>query len=99
MRETGGWDSFDLDARAWLRIVGGFELGVGSTTVSVPLAVQRLLAFLALHARPVTRSYIAGCLWPDTNQQRAAANLRAALWRTPAPGLDLVACSSHWPRR
>jgi DNA-binding SARP family transcriptional activator len=94
MRPTGEQTTPNADPRAWLHIVGGFRLMVGSAAVSVPLAVQRLLAFLALHGRPVTRSYIAGNLWPDTNQQRAAANLRAALWRTPAPGLDLVQCTT-----
>ena len=94
MRPTAEQTTSDTDSRAWLHIVGGFRLTVGSAAVTVPLAVQRLLAFLALHGRPVTRCYIAGNLWPDAKQQRAAANLRAALWRTPAPGLDLVQCTS-----
>jgi DNA-binding SARP family transcriptional activator len=94
MLQAGEQTSAQATAPAWLQIVGGFKLTVGSTPVTVPLAVQRLLAFLALHGRPVTRCYIAGNLWPDANQQRAAANLRAALWRTPAPGMDLVQCTT-----
>jgi DNA-binding SARP family transcriptional activator len=94
MLHTAEQTSAQSTAEAGLQIVGGFTLTVGSSPVTVPLAVQRLLAFLALHGRPVTRSYIAGNLWPEASQQRAAANLRAALWRTPAPGVNLVQCTT-----
>lgn len=49
---------------------------------------QRLVALLALQGgRP--RGYLAGVLWPDSNEHRAAGNLRAAVWSTEhlAPGL------------
>ena len=36
---------------------------------------------LALHDRPVLRAHVAGVLWPDSPQRRAAGNLRSALWR------------------
>jgi DNA-binding SARP family transcriptional activator len=76
-----------------LCVVGGFALTVGPHSVTAPLAVQRLLAFLALHARPVTRSYVAGSLWAEVTEQRAVANLRATLWRTPATGVELITCT------
>ncbi|MGW8375344.1 BTAD domain-containing putative transcriptional regulator [Streptomyces sp. ODS28] len=44
-------------------------------------SAQRLLAFLAVQRRPLTRSHVAESLWPDTPPAKAAANLRSALWR------------------
>jgi DNA-binding SARP family transcriptional activator len=57
--------------------------------VSLPLGAQRLVAFVALHERPLQRDYVAGMLWLDTPDTRAAANLRSMLWRIQkrAPGL------------
>jgi DNA-binding SARP family transcriptional activator len=49
---------------------------------------QRLVALLALQGgRP--RGYVAGVLWPESTEQHAGGNLRAAVWRTEreAPGL------------
>lgn len=50
---------------------------------------ERLVAYLALEDRSLARDYIAGALWPDTSQARAAASLRRALSlvRRLAPGL------------
>jgi DNA-binding SARP family transcriptional activator len=64
-----------------LSLLGGFELRCGGGVVRVPLSVERLLAFVALQNRPVNRSFVAGTLWPETTDERAAANLRSALWR------------------
>jgi DNA-binding SARP family transcriptional activator len=47
---------------------------------------QRLLAFLALQGRPLTRSFVAGSLWIDSTDDRAAASLRSALWRLNRDG-------------
>ena len=50
---------------------------------------ERVVAYLALEDRSLARDHIAGALWPDTSQSRAAANLRRALSvvRHCAPGL------------
>jgi DNA-binding SARP family transcriptional activator len=59
----------------------------------LPLALgrsgERMVAYLALEDRSTARDRIAGALWPDTSQCRAAANLRRALClvRHYAPGL------------
>jgi DNA-binding SARP family transcriptional activator len=45
--------------------------------------VQRLVAFIALRSRPVRRPFVAGNLWPEVPEARAAANLRATVWRLP----------------
>lgn len=73
-----------------LRLLAGFELRTPGRRLSVPFAVQRLLAFLALADHPLHRRYVAGSLWLDTTEQRAAANLRATLWRLPQPQAALV---------
>jgi DNA-binding SARP family transcriptional activator len=64
-----------------LRLLGGFELRLAGRPIGAPLSVERLLAFVCLQNRPVNRSFVAGTLWPDTTDARAAANLRSALWR------------------
>lgn len=73
-----------------LQLMNGFELRQGAEIVSLPMTVQRLLAFLALQERPVQRVYVAGKLWLDAPEERAFASLRSALWRANRPGIPLV---------
>jgi DNA-binding SARP family transcriptional activator len=73
-----------------LGLLKGFELRQGSRQIRLPLSAQRLLAFLALHDRPLQRLYVAGTLWLDSSQEAANANLRTALWRLRRPGSVLV---------
>ena len=47
----------------------------------LPLAAQRLVAFLALQERPVRRDYVAGRLWPEASETRAHGALRTTIWR------------------
>jgi DNA-binding SARP family transcriptional activator len=68
-----------------LTLLDGFELSWGGKSVQLPRASQRVVAFLALHDRPLLRVYVAGSLWLDTTEERSCANLRTALWRLP-PG-------------
>jgi DNA-binding SARP family transcriptional activator len=72
-----------------LSLLGGFEMRSRGRLIVVPLSVERLLAFVSLQNRPVNRSFVAGTLWPETTDARAAANLRSALWRLRrlSPGL------------
>ena len=78
------------DAAVRLRLIDGFELVVDGAIVDIPLATQRLVAFLALHPRPVQRNYVAGSLWLDKSENRATSNLRSALWRTHGFGERLI---------
>jgi DNA-binding SARP family transcriptional activator len=73
-----------------LGLLKGFELRQGARQLRLPLSAQRLLAFLALHDRPLQRLYVAGTLWLDSTQDAANANLRTALWRLRRPGCVLV---------
>jgi len=64
-----------------LRLLSSFELFDDGARVALPMSGQRLVAFVALHERPLRRDYVAGSLWPDTTDQQAAGNLRSTLWR------------------
>jgi len=76
--------------RVRLSLLDSFQLTCDGVDVPLPLSAQRLLAFLALHPRPLLRGYIAGGLWPDTSEERAHASLRSALWRLRRPGRSLT---------
>jgi DNA-binding SARP family transcriptional activator len=78
-RSTGAIRSTD---RPSLRLINGFELWWRGHPLDVPRSAQRLLALLALQRGPVQRPYVAGTLWTDASDERAAAALRTAIWRT-----------------
>jgi DNA-binding SARP family transcriptional activator len=78
------------DGAISLGLLDGFELRQDGRIVRLPLSAQRLVAFLALHARPLRRLYVAGTLWLDSSQDSANANLRTTLWRLRRPGCLLV---------
>jgi DNA-binding SARP family transcriptional activator len=73
-----------------VRLLDGFELLVDELGVPVTPSSQRLLAYLALHERPVTRAALAAVLWPDVPERRASACLRSALWRLMKPPHALI---------
>ena len=64
-----------------LLVMSRFELRTKSSVISVPSIVERVFAFLAVREHPQLRSTIASTLWIDTTDDRAAANLRTALWK------------------
>lgn len=79
-----------------LHLLGGFELASGGAPIALMPGAQRVLAFVALTGRPLQRGYVAGSLWTDKSDARAAANLRSVLWRLRRPGLDVVdATATH----
>jgi DNA-binding SARP family transcriptional activator len=81
-----------------LRLLAGFGLEVGGEEVTLPGSAQRVVAFVALHERPVLRPYVAGTLWLDLPETRAAGNLRSALWRIQQHASALVAADTHMLR-
>jgi len=76
-----------------LTLLDGFRLAYGGQTISVPLSAQRVLVCVALHELPVLRSFVASSLWEDTDEERAHANLRSALWRLGCCGPHVVTAS------
>ncbi len=69
-------------------LLGEFELVVDGGALAVPCNVERLVAFLAVCGTSQPRAQVAGTLWPEMSDPRAAARLRAVLWRAEqvAPG-------------
>lgn len=64
-----------------ISLLRAFEVRVDDHAVRLPSSAQRVLAFLAVHDRPQLRTTVATSLWMDTTEERAAANLRSALWK------------------
>ena len=77
-----------------LTLLDGFELMCGGKPLPLPRSSQRLVAFLALHDRPLLRLYVAGVLWLDSSEERSCANLRSALWRLRGPKTQIVEAST-----
>jgi DNA-binding SARP family transcriptional activator len=75
--------------------MGTLELHGRDGPVALPASSQRLLAFAALRRKPLARGYVAGHLWLDSTEQRAAANLRSALWRLHRAAGDVVWASGR----
>ncbi len=63
--------------------------------VDLPAYAQRLLVFLALRPDSGDRALVAGSLWLDTDEPRAAANLRTALWKVRQVDPELVVGDSR----
>jgi DNA-binding SARP family transcriptional activator len=79
-----------------LTLLDGFQLRRRDELVTLPHACQRVVAFLALHGRPLTRLHVAGALWLDASEKRSCGNLRSALWRIRRSGVPLVdATTTH----
>jgi DNA-binding SARP family transcriptional activator len=79
---------------ATLTLLGGFSCCGSRTAEMLPLAAQRLLAFLALSEGGMHRAAAAERLWPDSSPTRAAANLRSGLWRVRRIGTPgLIDCA------
>jgi DNA-binding SARP family transcriptional activator len=78
-----------LDVPAVLLLGGPYVMLDGSRR-EIPDGSKRLLVFVALGNGRVDRRYAAGSLWPIGNDDRAAGNLRSALWRLKCAGIDLL---------
>jgi DNA-binding SARP family transcriptional activator len=79
-----------------LTLLGGFRLSHGGAEIELAASGQRLVAFLAFSERPLSRSYVAGTLWPEFTAKRSLADLRTTLWRVNHAPLPVVtATHSH----
>lgn len=74
-----------------VHLLDGPAVSVASVRHPVPDGSKRLVVLLALDRRCLDRRFIAGTLWPDTDEGHAAGCLRTALWRLRREGLDIVA--------
>ena len=74
-----------------LSVLGGFVFSVGGDVLlGVSAGSQRLLAFLAVRDRTMTRTHVAGTLWPESTDDRAGASLRSAVSRLDGPARAAV---------
>src|SRR5260370_12003524 len=78
-----------LDGTAVLLFGGPYVMHNGGR-LDVPEGSKRVVVFVALSAGKVDRRYAAGLLWPEGSDERAAGNLRSALWRLKCAGIDVV---------
>ena len=85
----------DLDGAPAVLLFGGPYVMLNGSRVEVPDGSKRLLVFVALGTGRVDRRFAAGSLWPVGNDDRAAGNLRSALWRLRCAGIDLVESDKH----
>jgi DNA-binding SARP family transcriptional activator len=90
---TPAGDASKTGAATRLVLFQGFQLIHNGVGVRLSTGAQHLLAFLALSYRAVRRSHVAGALWEDASEERAAGNLRSAIWRLRRTGLDLIAAT------
>lgn len=80
-----------LDDTNELSLLGGFVLSVGGEPpLTVSAGSQRLLAFLGLRDRLMTRAQLAGTLWPESTDAHAGASLRSAVSRLGGPARRAV---------
>lgn len=73
-----------------LHLFDGPYVVVQGRRQELPEGSKRLIAFVALHGGRVDRRSAAGTLWPVGNDERAAGNLRSALWRLRCAGIDVI---------
>ena len=73
-----------------LRLIDDVHVVAGDRRMDIPEGSRRLLVYVALRRRRADRRQVAGALWPVGGDERAAGNLRSALWRLRGAGLDLL---------
>jgi DNA-binding SARP family transcriptional activator len=73
-----------------VHLFDGPYVTTGPERRNVPEGSKHLLAFVALRRRRVERRQVAGALWPLGDEERAAGNLRSALWRLRRAGIDVL---------
>lgn len=78
-----------------LSLLGPFRLEADSREIRLPTGAQRVVALLALQGR-MSRSRLAGTLWPHSTEDRARACLRTSLWRANqvVPGVVAVTATT-----
>jgi DNA-binding SARP family transcriptional activator len=75
---------------ATLCLLGGPVVIKNGRRLEIPEGSKRLLVFVTLNGGRVSRRHAAGTLWPYGDDNRAAGNLRSALWRLRGAGIDVL---------
>jgi DNA-binding SARP family transcriptional activator len=79
-----------------LSLLGGFVFSVGGDALlGISGGSQRLLAFLAVRERMVTRAQVAGTFWPESTDDHAGASLRSAVSRLDGRVRSAVKVTAH----
>jgi DNA-binding SARP family transcriptional activator len=79
-----------------LGLLGGFVFSVGDhALLGISANSKRLLAFLAVRDRMLTRYQVAGTLWPESSDEHAGASLRSAVSRLDGPARQAVRVTAH----
>ncbi len=86
-RPVGILEHFDS---AIVHLFDGPYVTLGVERWEVPEGSKQLLAFVSLRRRRVERRQAAGALWPCGDEERAAGNLRSALWRLRRAGINVL---------
>src|SRR5215471_12462985 len=86
-RPLGILDHVDI---AVVHLFAGPYVTLAAKRWEVPEGSKQLLAFVALRRRRVERRQAAGTLWPYGDEERAAGNLRSALWRLRRAGINVL---------
>ncbi|MFD2081332.1 DNA-binding transcriptional activator of the SARP family [Actinopolymorpha cephalotaxi] len=73
-----------------LHLFGGPYFRHQGRRFDVPEGSKRLLVLVALRKGRLSRRAVAGALWPVGEDERAAGNLRSALWRLNKAGIDII---------
>src|SRR5258708_1908570 len=98
-RDGGTMDTLHVDRavcsrehldRSGVHLFAGPYVTVGAPRCEVPEGSKQLLGFVALRRRQVERRQAAGTLWPVGDEERAAGNLRSALWRLRRAGINVL---------
>ncbi|MFF4010655.1 BTAD domain-containing putative transcriptional regulator [Streptomyces sp. NPDC001717] len=77
-----------------LRLLGQFRLAYGADAVDLCPNAQRLLALVGLRSC-VSRTVLAGTLWPNATEAHARGSLRSALCKLPRGERAPVTCSRN----
>lgn len=79
-----------------LSLLRGFDLRLNGVGLRLSSGEQHLLAYLALCKIAQRRAHVAGTLWGDVPDIRAAGNLRSTLWRLRRLHVDLISVSTDY---
>ncbi|MET9734636.1 BTAD domain-containing putative transcriptional regulator [Streptomyces sp. NPDC006458] len=74
-----------------LRLLGQFHLELGAETVELSRNGQRVVAYMGLRGQ-VSRTVLAGTLWPEVTEEHARGSLRTTLWKLPRGEPPLIGC-------